>query len=133
MDQVKPKYNKRQPKFIKVNEISAGKHCYNVYCKIIKMTETENTNNNGETYTTVEGQVGDETGMANFLLRGEHAKGLVEGQTVALRNARSNVVQDYIRLELDRFGKLSQESVTIDKIDEENNISAIAYVLQNRR
>ena len=133
MEPTKPQYTKRKPKFGKIKDIEPGRHCYNVYCKILKMTSSENQNTNGETFTTVEGQVGDETGVANFLVRGDHTKGLAEGQVVALRNGRSNVVQDFIRLELDRFGKVSQETVEIESVDTENDISSVAYVLQGRR
>ena len=133
MEPSKPRYTKRKPKFCKLKDIEPGRHCYNVYCKILKLTTSTQQNTNGETYTTVEGQVGDETGVANFLLRGDHTKGLEEGQIVALRNGRSNVVQDYIRLELDRFGKVSQETVNIESIDMENDISSVAYVLQGRK
>ena len=97
------------------------------------MTSSESQNNNGETFTTVEGQVGDETGVANFLVRGDHTKGLAQDQVIAIRNGRSNVVQDYIRLELDRFGKISQETVEIENVNSENDISSVAYILQGRR
>ena len=133
MDNSGPKYTKRKPKFRKIKDIEPGRHCYNVYCQILSLKVTENQNTNGETYTTAEGKVGDETGVANFLVRGDHTKGLEEGQIVAIRNGRSNVVQDYIRLELDRFGKISQETVTIESVDKENDISAVAYVLQGKR
>ena len=133
MESSKPKYSKRKPKFRKIKDIEPGRHCYNVYCQIMSVEITESQNTNGETYKTAEGKVGDETGVANFLFRGDHTQGLEKGQTVAIRNGRSNVVQDYIRLELDRFGKVSQETVTIGDIDEENDISAVAYVLQGKR
>ena len=132
MEATGPKYTKRKPIFRKMKDIEPGRHCYNIYCKIISAETTENTNVNGEKYITVEGKVGDETGVANYLLRGDHAKNIKEGQVVALRNGRSNVVSDYIRLELDRFGKVSEENVTLDTVDETNDISAVAYVLQGR-
>ena len=133
MESSKRTFAKRKPKFCKIKDIEPGRHCYNVYCKILKLTRSENQNTNGETYITAEGQVGDETGIANFLFRGDHSDGLKEGQIVALRNGRSNVVQDYIRLELDRFGKVSQENFNIESIDMDNDISSVAYVLQGRR
>ena len=130
----KPSFKLRKPKYIKINDIAPGKHCYHVYAKIVSLTKTESVNNNGEKFEVAEGRLGDESGVANFLLRGPHAANLEEGQIVSLRNGKSNVVNDHIRLELDRFGKVSQEpDVQIESVDLNNDISAEEYVLKRRR
>ena len=129
----KPSYKLRKPRFIKIDDIHPGQHCYHIFAKITKLESTESTNNNGENFTIVNGQLGDETGVVNFLLRGDHTEGLEEGQIVAMRNGKSNVVNDHIRLELDRFGKISQESeVEIPSIDLENDISQEEYILKRK-
>ncbi len=59
--------------------------------------------------TVATGVVTDETGSANFRLRNDHTTHLKKGITIALRNGKSNVVEDHILLDLDRFGKVSLE------------------------
>ena len=59
------------------------------------------------------GTLSDETGHINFTLRGEHLDGLALNQTVAFRNGKSILDDECIHLELDKFGKVSKETVAI--------------------
>jgi ssDNA-binding replication factor A large subunit len=59
-----------------------------------------------------EGTVGDETGSAEFRFVGDWIDKLSEGRVIAIRNGRANVIKEYLRLEIDIFGKVSVEPVT---------------------
>ncbi len=112
------------PTFIKVKDIAAGKHCYNVYVKVIRVVESERTSSKGEKIRVIEGTVADETGAAEFKFVGEHAKTIAVGNVIAIRNGRSSVLNEHIVLELDKFGKVSIESgKTIDAPKTDFNIS----------
>ena len=99
----------KKPHFFKIKDIKPGIHCYNIYGVITKLTREETMNNRGETVVTVNGVITDETASANFRLKNENANKVKEGETYAFRNGKSNVVQDHILLELDKFGKVSHE------------------------
>merc|ERR1711976_544932 len=84
----------QKPTFCNINEIKAGRHCYNVYCQVVKLNCSEITKFNGEVIRIADGVVGDDTGVDNFK----------EEMVIAIRNGRSEVVDEHIRLEVDKFG-----------------------------
>ena len=116
-----------KPKFIKVGDIKPGHHCYNVYVKIVEAAQSELTKADGEKLAVSEGIAGDETAVARFKIIGEAATLLKKGRTVAIRNGISNVVGGNIRLEINKFGRVTEENVNIDKINTSNDISAVEY------
>merc|ERR1719337_191279 len=118
-----------KPNFSNVNEIRAGRHCYNIYCKIVEMKVSDITKFNGETIKVCDGVVGDESGCANFRLVGDNVDKVAKDMVISLRNGRSEVVDEHIRLEVDKLGKVQQESdVEIKNVKLEENISSYAYV-----
>merc|ERR1712007_114823 len=122
-----------KPNFSKVNEIKAGRHCYNIYCKIAEMKISEITKFNGETMRICDGVLGDETAAANFRLVGDNVDKVNQGMVISLRNGRSEVVDEHIRLEVDKFGKVQEETeVKIDMVKSEENISSYAYVKKEK-
>ena len=50
-----------------------------------------------------------------------------EGAVLAFRNGRSVVFKERMRLEIDRWGKISSEEVEIGDCDLKNNLSKIEY------
>lgn len=67
------------------------------------------------------GKIADETGVMEFKLRNEKAKAIKKGDTVAFRNGKSILENECIHLEMDKFGKVSQESVKINPKDKPNH------------
>merc|ERR1711862_723069 len=135
MDQYRRKdsSNLRKPKFIKMSEIKPGRHCCNVYCTVRSLEKKDVTKYNGQVIKMAEGLVGDDTACANFRFVGHWIDKLSEGRVVSIRNGRSEVVNEHLRLETDIFGKVSVEpDVQIDSFNDENNLSQVAYVKKNR-
>merc|ERR1711862_127545 len=85
------------PKFIKIKQIKPGKHCYNVYVTIRKIENNEVTRYDGTCLKMAEGLLADDTGCANFRFVGDWVNTLQEGKTYAIRNGRSEVVQEHLR------------------------------------
>ena len=85
---------------------------------ITKLDVQEFTNSKGEIVKSGTGILSDETGHINFKLRGEHLNGLKENQTVAFRNGLSILDDECIHLELDKFGKISQETGVTVKVNQ---------------
>ena len=98
-----------KPQFIKLDQIQPNKHCYNVYGVITSLKIEESQSQKGETVKTAVGTISDETGSLDFKLRDEHIKNLKEGLTVAFRNGKSILEEECIHLEMDKFGKVSEE------------------------
>ena len=124
----------QKPVFFKIAELKPGKHCYNIYGKVLSVNQSEITKFSGEVVRIADGVVGDETGVSNFRLTGDNVDKVKEGSIVSFRNGRSEVVDEHIRLEIDKFGKVQDEPErTFDSIKNENNISAFAYIKKERK
>lgn len=117
-----------KPNFIKVNEIRPAGHCYHVYVKVLTATVNEITRLSGDKVNIVEGTVADDSASANFHFEGDFKDLMKPGNVVAIRNGRSEVVENKIRLEIDKFGKVSVEDAsTVSGTNEETNISDQVY------
>jgi hypothetical protein len=124
-----------------VADLQPGRHAVTFYAKVVSSQISEATRVSGERLIIAEGVLGDETGVINFRIVGDYAAKLKAGQVVAIRNARSEVFQEHMRIELDRWGKVSEEKVnhycfpicwslkqeSIGTVKTANNLSAQAY------
>merc|ERR1711976_93088 len=110
----------QKPTFCNINEIKAGRHCYNVYCQVVKLNCSEITKFNGEVIRIADGVVGDDTGVANFRLVGDNVDKVKEEMVIAIRNGR---------LEVDKFGLITEEKdKSFERIKKDENVSSYAYV-----
>ena len=69
----------------------------------------ETTRANGDKLKIATCCIGDETACINARITGENADKMIEGSVLAFRNGRSVVFQEHMRLEIDRWGKISAE------------------------
>jgi hypothetical protein len=120
---------KEKPVFSTIDSIRPGIHCYNVYCRVLKATHTTMTRLSGDVVKVCEGVVADHTACVDFHFEGPQTELLQTGATVAIRNGRSEVVKEHIRLEIDPFGKISKEDASLVKdTTTSENISEHAYI-----
>lgn len=118
----------QKPTFIKVKEIKPAVHCYHVYAQILSAKKSENVTNNGRVIPVVEGVLADDSASANYKFTGNHAALIEVGKKLAVRNGKSNVVEDHILLELDQFGRVTEEEkVPFDHVNKDLNISAASW------
>jgi ssDNA-binding replication factor A large subunit len=96
---------------IKIADLQPGRHAVTFYAKVVNSEISEVPRISGEKLTVAEGQLGDETGVINFRVVGDYASKMAKDRVVAVRNARSEVFQEHMRVELDRWGKISEEKV----------------------
>ena len=118
-----------KPQYIKIAEVRPGQHCFFIKGKLVSGERKEITRLSGDKVTVFEGVIADDSGCASIHLEGETAE-LASGfknQTISIRNGRSEVVDEHIRLEVDKFGKVAKEDEVIAKPNQETNISAISY------
>ena len=123
----------RKPEFQEISTISPGKHCYHVYGKVMEVNKKEKTKFNGETVSYIEGVIADESGCANFRFQSDKADIVKKGAIIAIRNGKSNVFDEHIVLEIDRFGKVSSEKVAINTVNIKNNISDTLWELKSKK
>ena len=71
--------------------------------------------------------------MARFRIVGEFADLMKEGNIVAIRNGKSDVVDEHIILQIDRFGKISLEpEVKIESVEDKVDISSQRWEKKKR-
>lgn len=98
------------PKWSKVKDLEKGSHGYNVKVQILKLEKLTLQHHVGEKpLTSIKAQVGDETGKADLLLRVENPDFYKEGKVIAIRNGRKQFVQGHVSLQLDVFGRITEE------------------------
>jgi ssDNA-binding replication factor A large subunit len=77
--------------------------------------------------------VGDSNGVVDMVARNDQIDMIKKDQVILVRNCHANVVNEHIRLEVDRWGKI--ESSSSDKVTDVpevgNNLSAVAYEVVN--
>lgn len=110
------------PKWSKVKDLERGFHGYNVKVQVLKVEKEALAQTGDKKITLVKAQVGDETGKADLLLRLENPDIIKEGKVIAIRNGRRQIVKGHISLQLDIFGRITDEKDDI-KATGELNIS----------
>lgn len=114
-----------KPTWIKVKDIEKGTSGFNVKVRVVKAEKELNviTLQNGKKLTLVKATVGDETAVADALFKLENHEIISENKVIAIRNGRRQIVKGHICLEIDIFGRITEEKDEIKTIGE-HNISA---------
>eukprot|EP01016_Furgasonia_blochmanni_P027967 TRINITY_DN293_c0_g1_i2.p3 TRINITY_DN293_c0_g1~~TRINITY_DN293_c0_g1_i2.p3 ORF type:complete len:141 (+),score=61.18 TRINITY_DN293_c0_g1_i2:107-529(+) len=123
----------RDPVFINVEQIKPSSTGYNVYVKVEKITEEFEVKRPEGAFKVRDAVCGDATGIVNVRLKDKNAEFLAPGKIIAIRNGRVEVIRGNIRLEVDRWGKVTEETVSIPSVNNEKNISSIEYERVVRR
>lgn len=110
----------QKPVFVKVNSLENTRDGYNVYVKVISAEYSKNEN---QTFEMVRAVVADETGSANAFFKGDNVKLIKKDGVIAIRNGRIRLVKGHISLEVDIFGRVTEEKVEIKNPNTTNNIS----------
>ncbi len=76
-----------------------------------------------------EALVGDEYGCVKLWVKNEQLDVVKENAIITIRNAHANVVNEHLRLEVDRWGKIEPSSQKVDNLKTSNNLSDIEYEL----
>ena len=73
--------------------------------------------------------VGDQHGCVKLVARDNQLDLVKEGAIITVRNAHANVVNEHLRLEVDRWGKIEPSTEKIEKVNTSNNHSDVEYEL----
>jgi len=119
----KPKL--RKPKFVKVKTVHPDGANLNIYAKVVSTETVEGTE-----VKMVEAKCADDTGAFILRARGDQCAICEAGKSVIIRNAHVKMFKGYIRVCVDKWGKLevAPEPHEFDT-KEEPNISGTEYEL----
>ena len=77
--------------------------------------------------------VGDQYGCVNMVAKNEQLDIFKEGDVITVRNCHANVVNEHLRLEVDRWGKIEKSQVGIKSVNTGKNLSDVEYELVSVR
>ena len=119
----------KKPVFIHCGQLEPGTRV-NMHLKVhsIKIVK-EIKRYDGQIVKFAECLVGDPHGCVIFWAKNEQLDNIKEGGEITVRNAHANVVQEHLRLEVDRWGKVETSNVHIDTVKTANNLSDVEYEL----
>lgn len=107
----------QKPVFVKVSSLENSRDGYNVYVKVISAEQSKNEN---QTVDMVKAVVGDETASANAFFKGDNAKLIKKDSVIAIRNGKIRLIKGHISLEVDIFGRITEEKVDITPSGDKN-------------
>lgn len=125
----------RKPKFGKVKDLHPESRGVNLILKVLKCEELEK-DKPGQ--SVIEASCGDQTGIVSLRLKADSQVNLaleaaVQGSCIRVQNAKVSMLRGYIRITIDKWGKLAAADEAIDgEVDLKNNISAVEYELADR-
>lgn len=82
---------------------------YVVLMQVVSMHVSTVSKYNGTDMSISDLLCGDDTGVVEVRLKGSDTDGLQVGNVIAIRNGRIMIVKGHIRLEIDRWGKVTKE------------------------
>jgi replication factor A1 len=77
--------------------------------------------------------VGDQHGCVKLIARDKQLDVVKEGAVITVRNAHAAVVNEHLRIEIDRWGKVESSTEKVDSVLLSNNHSDIEYELVHVR
>jgi replication factor A1 len=86
----------------------------------------------GETYRVVDAQVGDSTGTILMPIWNETIESIEEGETYILSNGYTGLFRGNLRLQLGKFGSITEAEEPIDEVNLEVDMSAEDYGHRSR-
>lgn len=138
VQQEQKKLEKRQPIFVKVDQLKPGTNGHNIVAKVLtadmvmqKGRPAAASQNNLRQTRIAECLIGDETGTILFTARNDQVELMKPGNTVILRNAKIDMFKGSMRLAVDRWGRIEVTEPANFTVKEDNNLSLIEYELVN--
>lgn len=116
----------QKPKFITVDKIDPQARNVNTVLKMVgEAAEVEGSGSSKFFEITC----GDSTGRLVLSLTNEQKVGLSDGKVLTVRNAHVKMVKGYMKLKVDKWGKLEKDVGEVSGAVGEKNLSATEYEL----
>jgi len=122
---------KRKPVFVTVDKLRPGTHGHNLVLKVVSTNVVvEKTRTDGTKIRIAEAVVGDSTGVITLTARNKQIDVVTPGNTIIARNSKIDMYKGFMRLAVDKWGKLeaATEPSTFE-VSTQNDLSAVEYEL----
>eukprot|EP01088_Endostelium_zonatum_P005548 TRINITY_DN17255_c0_g1_i1.p1 TRINITY_DN17255_c0_g1~~TRINITY_DN17255_c0_g1_i1.p1 ORF type:complete len:173 (-),score=60.91 TRINITY_DN17255_c0_g1_i1:439-933(-) len=121
----------KKPVFIHVSDLEPGSHGHNLILKVVKTNMVvEKTRTDGQKVRIAEAVVGDNTGCITLTARNAQVDVVQPGETIIARNAKIDMFRGYMRLAVDKWGKLEKAPEPAKfEVDTTNDLCAVEYEL----
>lgn len=120
----------RKAKYTKVGALHPNSHGVTSLVKVLsEVKEIEEPRRSGESAKFYEVTCGDESGQVILSLKDFQTDGISKDKVICVRNASVRMIKGYIRLVVDKWGKLDKEVEGVVEEVGEKNISSTEYEL----
>lgn len=110
---------------MKINELRPFQKKVDLPLKVVKIMEVREVSSklDNSTHKVTEALVGDDTGSVLLTLWDEAIEQVKENQSYNLENGYTSLFKNTLRLNVGRYGKLTESEEDIGTVNEENNLS----------
>jgi len=117
--------------FTTVDQLKPGTHGHNLILKVSNSNQVvEKTRTDNSKIRIAECLVGDNTGAVILTARNEQIDHVQPGKTIIVRNAKIDMFKGFMRLAVDKWGKIEQAKEPAKfEVKNDNNLSAVEYEL----
>jgi replication factor A1 len=114
-----------------VDQLKPGTHGHNLLLKVVNCSVVvEKTRTDCTKIKIAEAVVGDQTGCITLTARNNQIDIVQPGQTIIARNAKVDMFRGFMRLAVDKWGKLERAPEPASfEVNTSNDLSTIEYEL----
>ncbi len=116
----------REPTEATVADLRPRMKSLNITFKIVEKGEVREVTSrrDGATHQVLDAVVGDSTGIVIISLWDDMIERVEQDKTYRLENGYTSLFQGHLRLNIGRYGELSEAETPIEEVDMENDMSA---------
>lgn len=116
----------REPVEATVADLRPSMKSVNITFKVVEKGEAREVTSrkDGETHRVLDAVVGDSTGVVALSLWDDSIDTVDADKSYRLENGYTSLFQGHLRLNIGRYGTLSEAETPIEEIDTENDLSA---------
>jgi len=121
----------RKPVFSTVEQLRPGTHGHNLVLKVASCdVVVEKSRTDGTKIKIAEAKVGDQTGCITLTARNKQIEVVQPGKTIIARNAKIDMFRGFMRLAVDKWGKLEEAPTPANyEVNTNNDLSNVEYEL----
>lgn len=125
----------QEPVEATVSELKPQMKSVNINFKVIEVGEAREVTSrqDGQTHRVLDAVVGDSTGTVMIPLWDDAIESVKVGSTYRLENGYTGLYQGHLRLNIGRYGKISEAKAAIETISQDNDMSAAEHERPERR